>query len=399
MGHLKPNSIFDAAVIGAGPAGAATARWLALHGWSVALLERSRFESPRIGASLAPGVQELLGELGLGSEFLALGSRPSSGACALWGDTAVAPNASLQSRGGGSWHVDRRAFDQMLARAAEAAGVTLLKGVALQRSVRRDHAWDLQTTPGACPAQAAAPHLRARVLVDATGRRAQVARSLGAQRLQWDRLVGVALQWVATEPSDHGHVTVEATPEGWWVSAPLPNGARGASTRMVTMLMTDADLCAQMRLTAAGPWQACLGSAPLTRRRLRSARPISTPQVHCAHSQRLRRDEAANAAPWLAVGDATLAVDPVLGSGVTRALRSARAAADAVSAMLMQPRTWRTAVAAFEAGCDNDSTAYLLERAHRYAAEPGFDTPFWERRQALRKYLGTVDTRRVAIVA
>lgn len=69
--------VFDAAVVGAGPAGSATARWLALQGWRVALLERTRFEAPRIGESLAPNVREPLCELGLWSEFLALVPLPS----------------------------------------------------------------------------------------------------------------------------------------------------------------------------------------------------------------------------------------------------------------------------------------------------------------------------------
>ena len=69
---LEEGVFFDAVVVGAGPAGSATARWLALRGWRVALLERTRFEAPRIGESLAPNVQEPLHALGLWSEFLAL---------------------------------------------------------------------------------------------------------------------------------------------------------------------------------------------------------------------------------------------------------------------------------------------------------------------------------------
>jgi len=61
----QPAATFDAAVIGAGPSGSATARWLALWGYRVALVERSRFESPRIGESLAPIVQPLLRDLGV----------------------------------------------------------------------------------------------------------------------------------------------------------------------------------------------------------------------------------------------------------------------------------------------------------------------------------------------
>ena len=116
------DGIFDAAVVGAGPAGSATARWLALRGWRVALLERTRFEAPRIGESLAPNVQEPLRELGLWPEFLALAPLPSWGSRSLWGDAAQQSHSHLLNPYGCGWHVDRRAFDHMLAHAAVAAG-------------------------------------------------------------------------------------------------------------------------------------------------------------------------------------------------------------------------------------------------------------------------------------
>jgi flavin-dependent dehydrogenase len=112
---------------------------------------------------------------------------------------------------------------------------------------------------------------------------------------------------------------------------------------------------------------------------------MSAPRVHCAQSQRLRRDYATGAGPWLAVGDAVLAVDPISGSGVLRALRTARAAADTVSALLDEPRAWREPLAAYEAERDQECTTYLLERAQYYAAEQRFDTPFWQRRHVLRR--------------
>ena len=152
---------------------------------------------------------------------------------------------------------------------------------------------------------------------------------------------------------------------------------------MIAMLMTDADLCGQLRLTVAEAWQAILQSTEATRQRLGPAHRISTPQVHCAHSQRLRRDGASDAGPWLAVGDATLAVDPISGSGVLRALRTAHAAADTVCGLLAQPNAWHQTLASYEAERDKECTNYLLERAHYYTAEQRFDTPFWQRRKVM----------------
>lgn len=375
--------VLDAVVVGAGPAGSATARWLALQGWRVALLERTCFEAPRIGESLAPNVQEPLRELGLWSEFLALAPLPSWGTCSLWGDSVQQSHSHLLNPYGCGWHVDRRVFDRMLARGAAAAGASLFEGVTLRRSVYRDGCWWLQTTPANL--QAATPMLRARVLIDATGRRAQVARSLGAQRLLFDRLVGVAMHWAGVETAEQNHLLVEATREGWWYSAPLPRGAQHQADAMIAMLMTDADLCARLRLTAAERWQAILRPADATRQRLGAAQHTSAPHVHCAYSQRLRRERADDTGPWLAVGDAALAVDPISGSGVLRALRTARAAANTACILLAQPHAWKEPLAAYETERDKECTAYLLERAQYYAAEQRFDTPFWQRRQVMRQ--------------
>lgn len=391
--------VFDAAVVGAGPAGSATARWLALQGWRVALLERTRFEAPRIGESLAPNLQEPLRELGLWSEFLALAPLPSWGNGSLWGDAAQQSHSHLLNPYGCGWHVDRRAFDHLLAHAAAAAGASLFEGVTLQRSVHWEGCWWLETTPSTLQAEAPDETLCARVLIDATGRRAQVARALGAQRMLFDRLVGVAVHWAGVDAAEQGHLLVEAAREGWWYSAPLPGGAQHDTDAMIAMLMTDADLCGRLRLTVAESWQAILQSTQATRQRLGPAHRISTPQVHCSHSQRLRRDGASDAGLWLAVGDATLAVDPISGSGVLRALRTARAAADTVSELLARPHAWKGTLAAYEAERDKECTNYLLDRAQYYAAEQRFDTPFWQRRQVMRLCLADAADRTLAVAA
>ncbi|RKH97027.1 NAD(P)/FAD-dependent oxidoreductase [Corallococcus sp. AB038B] len=392
-------ALFDVAVVGAGPAGSATARWLAMQGWRVVLVERTRFEAPRIGESLAPNVQEPLRALGLWDEFMALRPLPSWGTRSLWGDATEQSHSHLLSPYGCGWHLDRRAFDRMLAHGAEAAGACLLEGVAVQRSVHQEGCWWLRTTPDTGRGTASQQTLRARVLIDATGRRAHVGRGLGARRMLFDRLVGVAVRWADVAPAERGHLLVEAVPEGWWYSAPLPGAAQHEDGAMIAMLMTDTDLCARSRLSGAESWQGILGSAGATKQRIAVARRVSTPQVNCAHSQRLLRECASDASPWLAVGDAALAVDPISGSGVLRALRTARAAADTVGELLARSHAVRGALAAYEAERDKECTTYLLERARYYGAEQRFDTPFWQRRQVLRRVPGDAGNPTLSAIA
>lgn len=373
---------FDVAVVGAGPAGSATARGLAQRGWRVGLIERTRFDAPRIGESLAPDIQPLIRDLGVWLDFQALSPLPSWGTRAVWGGEPQ-QHSHLFSPYRCGWHVDRRAFDEMLARGAVAAGASLLDGMTVRSSVHVDGRWRLRARETGSGENGSQTSVSSRVLVDATGRRASVGRWLGAQVMAFDRLVAVAAGLTGANAGEEGHLLVEAVSDGWWYSAPLPRSGEMDGAEMVAMVMTDADLCHRSRLASAGAWQASLRSAPATRTRLGRARRVSDPRVHTAHSQRLLRPPGGGTAPWLAVGDAALAVDPLSGSGVVRALRTARAAVDAVSSLLSRPAGWPDVLAAYEAERDEECTLSLIERAEYYAAEDRFDSPFWQRRRVL----------------
>src|SRR5207247_2461927 len=65
--------------------------------------------------------------------------------------------------------------------------------------------------------------IHARVLVDATGRAAAVARRLGARRLCHDRLV-CAYAVLDGERAEDGRSLVESCRDGWWYATPLPGG-------------------------------------------------------------------------------------------------------------------------------------------------------------------------------
>ena len=118
----------DAIVIGGGPAGSATAIALAQLGWSVTILERSHYESTRIGETLPPEIKRPLVALGAWSRFLADGPMESPGITAAWGHPELYENDFIVNPHGPGWHIDRRRFDLMLANLAAESGVNLLRG-------------------------------------------------------------------------------------------------------------------------------------------------------------------------------------------------------------------------------------------------------------------------------
>ena len=365
---------FDVAVVGAGPAGAATARRLARSGCRVVLLEHSTFDEPRVGESLSPAVQPLLRDLGVWSEFLALQPLPSHGTQSLWGDAEPQCHSHVFTAWCCGWHVDRLGFDQMLAQAAQSAGATLhcaTKLVGCDWAL--DH-WELHLVKHTCGSKPHYLRFTAKIVIDATGRGARVARCLGADRLLFDRLVGIAQQFNGVEVTNEGFLTVETASEGWWYTAPMPGG------RMLVMLMTDSDLCARGGFASHSTWVKQLQTTQLASKRLARAIPISQLRVCSAISQRLQRHEMGK--PWLTVGDAALSVDPISGSGVVRALRSAAAGAE-VALKLLGGRTVDT-IATYEAERNAECSAYIHERAMYYGTEQRWsESVFWQRRSTV----------------
>lgn len=387
---------YDVVVAGGGPAGAATALRLARAGHSVALLERSRFERPRVGETLAPSIQPLLRELGLWSRFVAAGHLPSWGTRSLWSGPA-AEHSHLMSGYDSGWHVDRLTFDRMLFDAAGEAGVSTYLGSSLN-SCSYDGTWQLACSDGS--------RLSARAMIDATGRSATIGRSLGARRIAFDRLVGITTRWDGVEVANEQYLLIEAAAHGWWYTAPLPDNA------LIAMLITDTDLSRHHHLTTPNGWTSHLHTTSATAHRLHTAgtlppypggtaptapsaqsaaprpshsaapRPSCSggpaPRVYSAASQRLIRPD--DFRPWLAVGDAALAVDPVSGSGVPRALRTAEAAAEAVSRLLAHPTDPRPIIT-YESDRNAECTTYLTTRASYYNAAAHHPTPFWTRRR------------------
>jgi flavin-dependent dehydrogenase len=351
----------DVAVVGGGPAGACAALALARAGVAVMLLETSHHQHARIGETLPPAALPVLARMGLDGAVAELAPLPSYGNVSVWGAAEPATLSFVFSPHGHGWHLDRRRFDALLVDAAARAGAAVLRDRRVEVCApTRDESWTVV---------AGGESLRARALVDASGRAARLAQRLGAHRDIDDRLVGVAVR-LAGPAQDVGHTLVEADADGWWYSAPLPQGG------MIAAYMTDADLCAARHLNEPRAWSRRLAGTVQTRERLRGYEPVTRPQISAAISHRLRRRDGRSR--WLAAGDAALAVDPLTSSGILRALLSGEAAGLATAHRLLgreQPS------AEYERWLDEQHATYCRERKAVYALETRWpEAPFWRRR-------------------
>ncbi len=362
----------DVAVVGAGPAGSATARHLAAAGLNVMLIERSTFDAPRVGAALSSGAQALLTGLGVWPEFQQLEPLPCYGAKSVWGGGAPSQSCPTAPVSGG-WHVDRQAFDRMLADAAAKAGAYLQTGCrVLSCWADADDAWVLHTRNESGTDSGSETTLRARFVIDASGRTGVLNRFLGARSMVFDRLVGVAAQIKDASAVQRYFTLLEAVPAGWWHSVPTSGEC------VMATLMTDGDLLKRNQSDAATCWRTALANTELTRAHVPGGRLSWGPQIVPAMSQRQRRRNLQTR--WLSVGDAALAVDPICGSGVTRALRTAKDAGATVIAVLAGDTK---AIAGYEARRNEECAQYLSERSVHYSREERWrNAAFWKRRQA-----------------
>jgi flavin-dependent dehydrogenase len=359
---------YDVIVVGGGPAGSTAALSLVRVGYSVAILERSDYANPRVGETLPPAVKAPLTHLGLWDTFLHDSPSSSPAIFSAWGSEMLNELNHFYNPYGVGWHIDRRRFDAMLVRVAQDAGATLKKGA---REVLCETDGSGGWTVGFRSAYAR--HLlRARFLLDATGRSSAVARRMGARRVRHDNLVGV-VGFFATgsEQQAPSPITlIEAVENGWWYSAPLPG------SRLVIAYMTDVDVYARGRRQSAGTWLEQLGHTTYTQTRAKTGTLDSGPLIVQANSSQLDRLYGDN---WVAVGDAALAFDPLSGQGVYRALESGMRGANVVQAFFAGGRR---EFASYADTLGEIFNQFLVLRGKYYSQERRWPhSVFWRRRQ------------------
>jgi flavin-dependent dehydrogenase len=352
---------FDAAIVGGGPAGATLALCLARRGWRVCLFEATRFDGERYGETLPPEINPLLRELGVHDEFRALAPLESPGIVSTWGGPPSEQDY-LCNRHGPGWHVDRNRFDHMLCRQAAGAGAEFFEGC------RAEVTGDVGGTDRG---SWHIGNLTARVLVDASGRNGlRIGRDrqrigAGGHRETEDRLLAIVLRLIhpGGAPTDQ-RTYVEATRDGWWYSAPVPQG------ETIAMFFTDCGFYAREGIVL----EEQLSQAPLTRGRLLGAIPVATRTIYASCS--CRASIAGEA--WLAVGDSASSYDPLSGMGILKALRQATNAAIAVGGFL---RGETGLLAEYAALIRREFDAYVIERRAHYAAERRWTgREFWDKR-------------------
>ncbi|WP_371592062.1 tryptophan 7-halogenase [Streptomyces virginiae] len=378
---MTRHKVYDAVVAGGGPAGAVAALVLARAGRRVAIVDDPPAPSVgahKVGESLPSAAAPLLRDLNLWPDGIAAPHLRSTGMYVSWGSPALHERGPVQDPYGAGWQLDRLRFDAFLREAAHAAGAELLRGRALDAVddgpglrllVRQEHG---------------VRELRCAWAVDATGRRAALARRRAVRRRQ-DRLVAAHVLMPRQNPSTDGQpdrevrTVVEAVPGGWWYTTLTPVG------RIVAHL-TDPDIADPRLRTPDGFLRAALHTRYIGARL--TAGDLTGPPVprwSAAHGLRL---EPYGGPGWIAAGDTALAFDPLSSQGILTALHSG-ARAGLAAALCLAGAPPRPVLTAYTDFLDGVAAAYVRHHAEAYAAETRWpELPFWQRRGAVRQRAG-----------
>ncbi|HEY7600869.1 MAG TPA: NAD(P)/FAD-dependent oxidoreductase [Methylomirabilota bacterium] len=312
----------DVVVVGAGPAGAATAILLAEQGFDVLLVDRARFPRDKVcGEYLSPEAGRILDRLGvLGT----VGARPIRGMRILAPDgTLLVGDYPADGRGRGhrthALAVRRRVLDAALVERARAAGVSVREGQRVVDLVREKGRIAGVVTEPAVPGAGAGACHPARLVVAADGRASVVVERLGLRRPhRWlRRLALVADVEGAGGDPERGEIVV--VPPAYAILNPVTASVGNLS------LVVPLEEGRRQKAAFADYFDAATRALPGLGDRLRHARRVGPVRVlgPLAYEVTPPRDDGI-----VLVGDAAGFLDPFTGEGVYAALRSAEVAAE-----------------------------------------------------------------------
>ena len=315
---------FDVVVVGGGPGGSSTATFLADGGLRVALFERERFPRFHVGESLMPATMLLLEELGARAAIEERGFQLKYGATFIDEDNNAATQTFYFLPGqpwpNYSYQVPRAEFDTVLLEHATKRGVTVFQPATVE-GTEFDAGGVTLTVSG----ENGPFSVRAKMLVDATGRDALLATRYG-RRTRIPNLGKVAFfahyKGAARRSGlEEGNIRVYVFREGWFWWIPLAGDVTsvGAVCHARTVKQWTGEpegLLDAMIARSRSVSENLAGAVRIT--------PVHRVANFSYHNSPVVGDR------FVAVGDAIAFVDPIFSGGVYIALRTGQLAAAAI---------------------------------------------------------------------
>lgn len=325
------DTIYDVAVIGAGPAGSAAAAGLAQRGWKVLLLEQDTLPRHKVcGEFLSPEAQSTLQQFDLYAPVAALAPVALHRAEI----TAQGGQCVKVALPGAAWGVSRFALDAALANAAQKQGATLWTGVSVSEYAAEEGKYRLRPrTRGTAPEARGSASVTARAVILACGRHSRLTTpeseraATGQDRLRRRRrYVGIKCHFEHIDLPDQ--VELFFFRGGYGGINPVENGRANFCMLVTYEAFQGAGKEPSAMLDAARERHPALderlGGARLLPSTLKTVAAVDTSRA---------------AIPWSGapcIGDAAAMITPLCGDGMAMALRSAALCVPLADAYLHQ---------------------------------------------------------------
>ncbi|HUT05323.1 MAG TPA: tryptophan 7-halogenase [Nitrosopumilaceae archaeon] len=359
----------DVAIIGGGSAGCAAALTLLNQtSLKVGILESTNYDNFRVGESVSPNFLSLLRYLKIDDGFSSEMQIPSHGIDTSWGSTQLRSRDFFFTGQGNGWNLDRKRFDKMLADEVKKRNGIIFASTKVVKQQRKKNRWNLLVKQE----NKTTTQIKSNFVIDASGKNASFARSLGARWNVLDYLVAIASVYEISEPDEEQPYTLlESNPDGWWYSTLIPHNRR------VVVFMTDSDIAKEVEMHKLENWDNALKKTLHIKKTIKNAKMIKNPIIFPAYSQIIQKIDNSL---WVPAGDAVASFDPLssigIGHAIVSGIESARIAFDTIKSNgTLGPRYLEKVYVNFQ--------QYLKNRAYFYEIEKRWkDKPFWKRRHA-----------------
>ena len=373
---------YDVVVVGGGPGGSSAAGFLAAGGLRVALFEREAFPRFHVGESLMPATMLLLDQFGAREKVEKAGFQVKFGAM-FYDETNdlqttfyFLPNMPWPQY---TFQVSRAEFDTILLDHARSLGVDVNQPAEVEGAK-----FDADGVTVTVLAAGTRTQIRARMLVDASGRESFLATRLG-ERTRIPNLGKVAMfaHFRGAERLhgvEEGNIQIYIREDGWYWWIPLADNVTSVG----------AVVHARTARAWSGSQEALFEdmlqrSKHLPRMLANAARitPVRTEANFAYDNSPVVGDR------FIAVGDAITFVDPIFSGGVYIALRTGQLAAESVLAAFKDGRFVARRFAGYERRVRR-GVAPLFKFIHKYY-EPAFLDMFMHPQDRLGLYAAVLN--------
>jgi halogenation protein CepH len=377
--------MYDAVVIGGGPAGSAVGRLLASWGHRTLILARAKPPGRGLAESIPPSARKLLTAIDVAAAVERAAFPPNRGNVVWWGSPEGRLEGFDEGGSDAGFQVFRPEFDAVLLAEAARAGA-VVEEAAIARAVH--------TADGLAVVEYDARGSRqqavARFAVDCSGRAGVIARRghrAYERNHRMQAYIGMWRRHAGFAAAGDDRTIVETYEDGWAWSLAI-----SATVRQVAVMVDGATT-----RTSRGPTIAHTYVAELHKtRHLRTLTADAELEHAWACDASMYSAHAFSGPNFVLVGDAAACIDPLSSFGVKKALASAWLAAVALHTALIDPQRQDVAFDFFAAR-EREVYATELARTEQYAMRAyehhGHD--FWSAR-ARDRAANADDQQRIA---